>query len=689
LSGSESPNCDISDGAKHDETAALRVDGTVALAIVAPILIAFTVFGVYARLCHADFIGLDDNINIFANPYFSDGGHLGAFWREPYQGLYIPVAYTLMGLLAPFGRIGFPNPALTDTGALYNPHFFHVVNLTLHVANVLLVYTLLRLLVKRVDASAAGALVFAFHPLQVESVAWISEFRGLFAALFTLTGLVAYVSATRTSGAARTAWYAVWGVAAGLAILCKPSAVCVPLLAFIIDTILLRRSWRTALLGTIPLLIVFIPFIVYMQALQPVIGGNYGSVWTRPLVASDALAFYIAKFVAPFNLLLDYGRQPKRVLESGVACWSWLLPFALAVGGWNLRRRVSWLPAATLISLAALLPVAGLVPFRFQVLSTVADRYMYLAMLGPAIAVAFLWLAARPADVRAAVVVVLLAWVGLTIHQVRYWDNSVTIFSQSLRTNPNSALLECHLANSYQSHGQIALALTHYDRAIALDPEFFKPQIDRADLELAMGKLDDALHAYRKINAHWQKSRMAPLGIGQVYEHEGKLDDALNAYAKLVTVVPEFEPARVHLGVMLMDKRQYAQALTQFESAIKYNSDDGEAWIGVGNIASLTGNSPRALVAYSRAAALDPGSFDAEYDFGVLLLSVRRIPEAVVALRRASSVRPLDADAHDTLGVVLFDNGDRAGAIREFQAALKIDPRHPSALRHISAMFTP
>ena len=658
------------------------------ISIGTPIVIALGVFAVYSRVCHADFILLDDDVHIFLNPFYQTSGHLSQFWRAPYENLYIPVAYTLMGLLAPFGRLPFPNASLTSTGAIYNPHFFHTVSLVLHMVNVVLVYALLLLIVKREGAAAVGALVFAFHPFQVESVAWISEFRGLFAGVFSLAGLVAYVLAVRTTGSARVCAYAGWASAAILAVLCKPSAVSVPIIAFVIDSLLLRRSWRPALAGTLPLLLVFVPLVRFTSGLQPEMGTNYVPVWLRPLIATDAVAFYCVKFAMPFNMILDYGRQPERVLHSGVALWSWGLPVVVALAVWKLRRRLPWLPGAALVALAAIAPVAGLVPFRFQDLSTVADRYMYLAMLGPAIAVAYLWADAQPVDARAGIAVILLAWVCLSMHQLRYWDNSVSVFTHSLRINPNSTLIECNLGLAYQHLGDTSQALEHYDRSIALDPNLFGPRLNRANLLQGCGNYAAAIGGYQQILAIWPKSRMAPLGIGRTYEYEGKFDDALQVYRRLVAGAPDFEPARVRLGVMFLAKQQYGLAQQQFLLALKSDPYDAEAWTGLGNVASVAGNTGQAIDAYSRSASLDPTGYEADYDLGVLLLRLSRFDQALKSLRDATASRPGDADAHDMLGVALFDTGDRTGALREFQSALKCDPHHQGAMSHLASLYT-
>ncbi|MDR3708142.1 MAG: tetratricopeptide repeat protein [Capsulimonadaceae bacterium] len=657
-----------------------------ALAWRLPLLLLVAVAIVFGRVVTQDFVRLDDDIHIYANPFFRPGASLIEFWRHPYQGLYIPVAYTVMGWLAPLARIPLPNRALSDTGALYNPHVFHLVNLVVHAINVLLVFVLLRMLTRKPNASAFGALVFAVHPLQVESVAWISEFRGLFASVLSLSALVCYVYATRARRGKALAW-AGWAVLAALAVLCKPAAVAIPLVALAIDALFLRRPLRAALIATIPLLLAYIPLIHATQALQPALGSNVTPPWTRPFIAGDALAFYLVKLVAPIHLVLDYGRSPQKVLASGIAWRSWLLPVAAAVAVWRVRGRLPWLIGAAVVMLAAVAPVLGLTPFRFQDLSTVADRYMYVAMLGPAIAAAYLFDAAGRPGGRVALAAIVLIWAGLSIHQVHYWDNSMTVLTHSLKINPNSTLLESNLAATYAAHGKTALALRHYDRSIALDAQFFNPRLNRADILMNIGKYDAAKSSYEEILRLWPQSRMARMRLGQIDERLGREDDALRAYTALVAAAPDFQPAHVRRGILLLSVRRLDLAAAEFQIAVHQNPYDSEAWTGLANVATVAGSPDLAMQAYARASVLDPTNDRAAYDLGLMLLSAHRFPEAVAALRRAAAAKPGDAGTRDTLGVALFNSGDRPSALKEFEAALKIDPRNASANAHAAALY--
>ena len=652
--------------------------------IWAPVVLAVLVALIYRRVAGQDFIRLDDDIHTYANPFYSPGASVLSFWRAPYQGLYIPVAYTLMALVVPFARLSAPGPMLTDTGALFNPHVFHVFNLAVHIANSLLVYVLLRRLVRKEAGALFGALLFAVHPMQVESVAWISEFRGQFAALFSLAGLLAYMDAAR-KGRARL-WVA-WMLCSALAILCKPSAVAAPLVAIVLDTFFLKRPLRGALIATVPLLLLFIPIVHATQTLQTAVGDNVTPLWTRPFVAGDALAFYLVKLFAPVPLVLDYGRSPQRILASGVAYYSWLLPAAAGGLIWLGRRRFPWLVGAALVSVAALAPVLGLMPFRFQDLSTVADRYMYVAMLGPAIVAAFAIEFARNDKTLSAVALILAASIFLTLRQVPVWDNSITVFSHSIAVNPNSPLLESNLGSAYKDRGDYRRALVHYDRSIALDAKFFNPYLNRANTYMELGKMDVARADFEDILRRWPKSRMARLRLGQIDEGEGHDDQALKVYDALVADAPDFEPAHVRRGILLLAAHRTGDAAKEFQTAIKQNPYDTDAWTGLGNVASVAGSAELAAQAYARAVQLSPANARAGYDLGLILIAGRRFGDAVSVLKRASAASPGDADLHDTLGVALFDSGDRSAALAQFDEALRIDPRNASANAHAAAVY--
>jgi hypothetical protein len=163
-------------------------------------------------------------------------------------------------------------------------------------------------------------------------------------------------------------------------------------------------------------------------------------VWARPFIAGDALAFYLGKLAWPVGLCADYGRTPEEVLGHAWGYLTWLAPAVLGVLVWRGRaRRPMLLAAAALFSLG-LLPVLGFVPFIFQQFSTVADRYAYLALLGPAVALAW-WLSTQRRPAAGVATSAVLAALGfLSAFQTLHWYNNGTFWTHTIRHNPRSWL---------------------------------------------------------------------------------------------------------------------------------------------------------------------------------------------------------------------------------------------------------
>src|SRR3569833_4015527 len=365
----------------------------------AALIVAAITFVVYMRVTGQDFVHWDDKGHVTGNPYLK---HLTAanilhFWREPYEHLYIPISYMAFALLASIARMPHHDTSVTVIDTLLNPHVFHTANLILHIGNALIVYTILRKLVGRAAVDKAqlspeapaifGAVLFAIHPLQVESVAWISELRGQLASMFCLWSIYGYIVAVGQSES--TPWkrpvYWLALLSTGLGLLCKPSIITVGLILVIIDRWLLRRSWPACLRSAAPWLILAVPFTLITGHAQPVDAEGAGAMWQRPFIAGDAIAFYLGKLFFPHPLAIEYGRRPDLILASGICYKTTVVTLVVAGIIFALRKGRPWLVAGSLIAVAVLLPVLGLVPFAYQNYSTVADRYMYLAMLGPAI----------------------------------------------------------------------------------------------------------------------------------------------------------------------------------------------------------------------------------------------------------------------------------------------------------------
>jgi len=593
-----------------------RLDRRWLLGISAPNLLVF------GRILGHDFVLWDDPLHVTENPLLSllTPGNLLHFWRHSYEGLYIPASYMLFAAEAGFSRV--------LTGGLA-AGLFHAVSLLLHLSSAVVVYLLLRRLFTNPNAAGCGALVFSLHPLQVESVAWISEQRGLLSGLLSLLAILLFVQSLREtspddegdragSGPLSRRHFAVATAAFLLALLAKPTAVVLPLIAGALAIAVCQTPWRRVVVPLGVWLGLAILFAVGTKLLQPTARQPFSLSWgERLLVAGDALAFYMAKLVAPVSLGFDYGRNPARVLATTWSNFAWMVP----LGGIGLltllRGRRIWLTAAT-IFIFGLLPVLGLVTFDYQRYSTVADRYVYLPLLALATAAAA-FLARHPSrGWGTALVFVCCVWGMLSFVQAGTWANTVTLAEQTLRVNPRSYVAENLL--------------------------------------------------------------------GQELARQGKLPQAISRYRASLAIQPEFVEAHLNLGVALYSLGEREAALRHFRTALKLQPDNPAAHYNLANALADEGKFDEAIMEYRRALAVNPRFVDALHNLGITFAELGRHEEAIECYRQALAIAPESPQIHNNLGIALAQCGRFNEAEREFRAALALRPGDTEARRNLDLL---
>ncbi|HEX7500896.1 MAG TPA: tetratricopeptide repeat protein, partial [Polyangia bacterium] len=434
-----------------------------------------------------------------------------------------------------------------------DPLGYHLSNVLLHGGTTLIVVLLVGTLFARAQgacdsrsllAAAVAGLIFAVHPLHVESVAWVSERKDVLCGVFYVLALLFYL---RFVEHRKTAEYLACLGAFALALLAKPIAVSLPLVLLILDAYPLVRLTKP---GWTRVVVEKVPFIALSLASSVVVlvaqwrGGavaRHIALGARLWVAERGLGFYLAKMAVPINL------SPMYPLDSEVSPWRWdyLLSFGLVLGvsaaAVIVRRRAPLIGALWVAYVIMLVPAIGVVQVGQQ---AAADRHMYLPLLAPAIGIAAVvirvWQGGRHTRAALAVAAV-IAMVGLsilTVRQIGVWRDTPTLWTWVIKKQPGAAMAHYNLGEYLREKGDLDSAGQFWQRAAEIEPTFSWPLNQLGNLAVLEGKLDEARSYYDRATRVNMYDAEAQLNFANFLEDQGEVGEARVHYKIFLRVAP-------------------------------------------------------------------------------------------------------------------------------------------------------
>ena len=534
-------------------------------------LLALITLGVYLPVLHNGFINFDDNDYVTNNPHVQEG-LTGAGIRWAFTTFQAANWHPLTWL-----------SHMTDC-ALFglNPAAHHFVNALFHSANTALLFILLLRLTGALWPSAWVAALFAWHPLHVESVAWISERKDVLSTFLALLALLSYVRYARENRR-RSSWLALFYFV--LSLLAKPMFVTLPFLLLLLDGWPLERvslsrfegrAWSRLAWEKIPF---FLPVIAssivtfLAQRAEAVRTLQQVSLPLRLENAATATATYLAQIFWPVGLAVFYPLPEKIALP--VIIISILVLLAISMLVWRARTQHASLFIGWLWFLGGLTPVIGLVQVGD---AAHADRYVYFPAIGIFIAVAF---GARDLAVRfqflkktvaIAGILILPACIALTENQIHYWHDSETLFRHALGTTTDNATAHLNLGSALQAEGRSTEAVAEYQTALQLDPQLFE----------------------------------ADSNLGKLLYEQGNFAGALPYCELAVRLKPDHAALHNNLGLTLAGLNRFNEALAQFNEAARLDDTYAIPRFQAGRTLLKLGHDSDALPSLFTALQLEP-----------------------------------------------------------------------------------
>ncbi len=631
---------------------------------------------------------LDDNLLLTDNPLIKAPDGLYRFWFTIEPQDYWPMTNTTLWIEWRLWGM--------------NPIGYHVVNLALHIAASLLIWIGLRKL--SIPGAFLAALIFAVHPVNVESVAWISQRKNMLVILFFLLSILWYLKADVLSPSPyhfsrpRTGrWYWLSLLAFLLAMLSKGSVAVMPVL--LLGIIWWRRTgtvpiFASAKMGLSPSvsrwdIVRTMPFFIIAVVLTGVnlwfqTHGSGEVIRTasfaqRLLGAGGVLWFYLYKALLPLNLVFVY---PQWNIQAGNLLWWLPLAAAMILSGvlWQYRRGWSRpLLFAWGFFCVSLLPVLGFTDVGFMKYSLVSDHYQHIAFIGLIALAAAGWSLWRQrvqgrarsvADIVAAIVAGTLTL--LTWQQSGIYRDPGTLYRATLQKNPDCCLLYNNLGSILLDEGRVEEAIKYYKQALRIKPDF--PEVyNNLGIALAQsGRTQEAIKQYEQSLRLEHNFPQAHNNLGFTLFNLGRIQEAIEHYEQALKMDPNYAEAHNNLGNALAKIGRTQEAVEHYEQALKLNANYAEAHNNLAAALESIGQRPQAIKHYQQALRLKPDYAEAQINLGNALGKLGRPTEAIKYYEEILRLKPDSPETSYNLGLALLEAGRPQEAIEHFEQALRL-----------------
>jgi len=662
------------------------------------LLIAF-VFIAYAPVFHAGFIW-DDESHLTRNPCIVGPLGLKEIWTST-QAVYYPLVLTTFWVLHKF--VGL------------NPLPYHILNVVMHAGSAVLLWRVLRQL--GVRGAWLGAVLWALHPVMVQSVAWVTELKNTQSCLFYLLAIYCFLNWEKQSQITQrrrvdaSLAFPISLLCFVLATLSKPSVVMLPaVLALCLWWRRGRIQWRNAVALTpfVAISALASAWTIWEQKFHAgAVGPDWAQSWPeRLIIAGRAIWFYLAKLFWPHPLIFIYPRwqlQPSQFTA--------YLPLLLAVMGliafWFLPgkagRAVFFAGAYYVISL---FPVLGFFSIYFFRYSFVSDHFQYLASMGPfALAAAagtegFNRLAAAEslgrglAFLRVGLCTVVLLLLGtLTWQQTAVYHDLITLYTTTLALNPGCWMAHYNLGIGLRDRGETDQAITHYRQAIALRPGYAEAHFNLGRLLADKGEFNEAVDHYQAALAINPDDPEAHNNLGATFVQQGRIDDAIGHYQKALAIQPDYAEASCNLADALLSKADIDGAIIHYLTCVAALPDHADAQYNLASALLRKGRIDDAIIHYKEALTWGRNNADTHANLGSAFLAKGRVVDAIEQYEEALSLAPENVAAQSNLAWLLatsaepsLRNGPEAVLLAE-QASRSSGAKKPLVLRILAAAY--
>lgn len=601
------------------------------------------------------FTNWDDLGYVLTNPLIKDSSAEG-FKRifsinSPVMGNYHPL--TIVTYWYEYGKEGL------------EPYIYHFDSIIFHIIATITAFTFIKTLTRNTTAAAIAALLFAVHPMRVESVTWVAGRKDILYGMFYLLACTTHIKYIRAIGSQKTVWFLSTILLFALSLLCKSVGVTLPVVLLFIDYYERRQLRFNLLIEKLPLFALSFTFGLLSVYAQKDVGalGTLDVKFTffeRLALGSYSLSTYVWKMFVPVGLTNFYP-YPIKVNDALPAAY-YIYP-VLVLGAlfalWKFGRHNRMLILGISFFVINLLLLLQFIPVGGAVMS---DRYTYIPYVGLFLLIGYgisrLIEEKKPAG-KLLLAITLLACGGYayaTNERNKDWTDSVTLWNSAIEENPESPIGYFYLGQEYYTRFESALtqtdrknygdsALTYFMKSIERKPDYTNPIVC----------------------------------VGEYFRSVGRIDEAKTYYLRALSIKNTEESAYLGLGVVYSIQGLYDSAAPMFRKALSLKAYFPEAMSNYANFLEITGKSDSAIFYYEKSIGQNPDAFIPYMNRARIYVKQQKHDLAIQDYSHAIQLKPENPDPLVQRAQAYFSKGDKESARRDIEAAKKmgmaIDPR--------------
>jgi protein O-mannosyl-transferase len=659
---------------------------------------------VYWPVQNYGFVNFDDSLYVTENPHTQEGLTLksitwafsfsekeGTYW-QPVTWLSHALDCQLYGL---------------------QPGKHHLTSLMFHMANSLLLFMVFKWMTGAFWRSALLATLFAIHPINVDSVAWVAERKNVVSTFFWMLTMLSYVYYTKKPALYK---YLLTLLMYVLGLLTKPMLVTLPFVLLLLDYWPLKRFFYGQLSDNgnevrnktlVSRFKEFLPFHLIVEKIPFFIlsGLSVGlsslSVQGEVSLASgvpmglriaNALVSYV-KYIG--NMIWPQGLTVYYPYPRMVPMWEAIgaLFFLVFVSVFAIRliQRAPYFVIGWLWFLGTFVPVLGLV--QSGLWPAIADRFAYVPLIG--LFMVFAWgghqicqnRSNRTMWLSVSVVCLLLVLITLTRKQVGHWKNSIALFEHNLRFTSNNHIAHNNLGTALHEQDRTKKAIEHYLQTLRIRPAYVKAHCNLGIALNKQGRTEEAIEHYLQALRIKPDYVKAHSNLGTILDKQGRTEEAIEHYLQALRIKPDYVEAHNNLGAILNKQGRTEEAIEHYLQALRIKPDYVEAHSNLGVSLDKQGRTEEAIEHYLQALRIKPDYVEAHNNLGAILDKQGRTEEAIEHYLQVLRIKPDYAEAHNVLGVALDRQGRTEEAVEHYLQALRIKPDYVEAHNNLGVVL--